>query len=91
MHHSHPQSCTFVGCVQVLATVTSARVSFGAHSRPTSCTLSVLCEFLQPTFLFTKTENRHRPDKLVFLLIVASATKATAATHSLRHIRHCPW
>ena len=29
MRHSHPQSGTLVSCVQVLATVTSARVSFG--------------------------------------------------------------
>ena len=51
MHHSHPQSCTFVSFVQILATVTSAKVSLGAHSRPPSCTWSVLCKFLQPTFL----------------------------------------
>ena len=28
---------------------------------------SVLCEFLQQTFLLRKTENRKRPDNLVFL------------------------
>ncbi len=52
-HHSRPQSCTFSGIVQVLATVTSARVSF--------------VRVLATDFSLRKTENREGLDNLVFL------------------------
>ncbi len=90
-HHTRPQSCNFSGIVQVLATVTSAR--------------AVLCKFLQQSHppgqfcasscnrLFFYGRQKIGRDRTILssFPIVTSAAKAVAATHSLRHNRHCPW
>ena len=66
-HHSRPQSCTFSDIVQVLATVTSARVSFvQVLATVTSARVSFV-RVLATDFSLRKTETRKGPDNLVFL------------------------